>query len=96
MNSLDTTQQLGVALIENIPPEITDSQLVDYFSSMRDVESVQVLKGVASRDAKRNCWINLRNPLKSLSHVGEVAISGNRLQMRLMGYLYPDYNSLHC
>ncbi len=90
MISSDKTQKLGVALIENIPPEITDSQLLDYFSSMRDVESVQVLKGVSALSANRNCWINLRNPLKVLRRVGEVAISGNRLQIRLMGYLlYP-------
>lgn len=90
MKSAGKTQKLGVALIENVPPEITDSQLVDYFSAIRDVESVQVLKGVSARSLKRNCWINLRNPLKALGHTGEVAISGNRLRIRLMGYLlYP-------
>lgn len=89
MNTAGKTQKLGVALIENVPPEVTDSQLVDYFNSMHDVESVQVLEGNSALNTKRNCWINLRNPLK-VSQVREIAISGNRLHVRLMGYLlYP-------
>ncbi len=96
MNSSYKAQRLGVALIENIPPEVTDLQVIDYFSSMRDVESVQVLKGVSSGSENRNCWINLRNPLNALGHFGEVSISGNSLQVRLMGYLYQNHNSLHC
>lgn len=93
MNSSGKTERLGVALIENIPPEVTDLQVIDYFISMRDVESVQVLKGGFPGKENRNCWINMRNPLKALQHIGEVAISGNRLQVSLMGYLYQNYTS---
>lgn len=80
---------LGVALIEDVPPDVTDSQLLDFFTTIHDVESVSVMNIRSSVPATRNCWINVHNPLQTLTQLKGLAISGKRLQVRLMGYLYP-------
>lgn len=95
MKSPDRNQkELGVALIENIPPEISDSQLVDFFATIHDVESIEVLSDLLPAGSKRNCWINLRDPIQTLKELRPVVIAGNRFDVRLMGYLYPNQNRI--
>ena len=85
-----TKQKIGMAIVENVPSQITKSQICQIFSHFYNVTSVLILNDGDLTNNDRFCWVGVINPVDTLNQLSNIAIAGEKLQIRLMGYLYPD------
>jgi RNA recognition motif-containing protein len=86
MNKLATNKTSGVILVDNIPPQTTDSQLTDFFAEIKDVSSIQFIDGKGANH-QRSCWIVVANPTETVKMINISIIAGKKPRARLMGYL---------
>ena len=87
MNKLPANKTIGVVLVDNIPPQTTDSQLDRLFKEMADVSSIQYIAGEGGGKHDRSCWINVSKPAKTVKKINSSTIAGKKPRARLMGYL---------
>jgi len=88
MNKLTAIKTIGVVLVDNIPPQTTDSQLYHFFTEIGDVSSIQYIAGEGAGKHKRSCWINVSKPAKTVEKINSSTIDGKKPRARLMGYLF--------
>ena len=79
-----------MALVENIPSKITKSEIHQVFSHYYNVTSVLILNADDLTNNDHFCWLGVINTVDTLNQLRNIAIAGEKLQIRLMGYLYPD------
>ena len=87
MNNLTQNKTFGVILVDNIPPQTTDSQLQNYFAEIKDVSAIQFIDG-EDADLQRSCWIVVAKPAETVNLINVSTIAGKNPRARLMGYLY--------
>lgn len=87
MNKFPANTTVGVVLVDNIPPQTTDSQLDHFFKEIDDVSSIQHIAGEGDDKHERSCWIKVSKPAKTVQKINSSTIGGNKLRARLMGYL---------
>ena len=87
MNKLTANKTIGIVLVDNIPPQITDSQLNHFFTELDDVSSIQYIAGESAVKHERSCWINVSKPTKTVEKINSSTIAGKKPRARLMGYL---------
>ncbi len=87
MNKLPANKTIGVVLVDNIPPQTTDSQLEHFFKEMDDVSSIQFIPGEGSGKQERSCWIHVSKPTTTVKKINFSTIDGKKPRARLMGYL---------
>lgn len=85
-------QKIGMALVQNVPSQITKPELCRVFSHFYNVTSVLILNDDGLTNNDRLCWLGITNSDDTLNQLSNIAISGEKLQIRLMGYFYPDYD----
>ena len=88
MNKLPANKTIGVVLVDNIPPQTTDSQLYHFFTELDDVSSIQYIAGEAAVKLERSCWINVSKPAETVKKINSSTIAGKKPRARLMGYLF--------
>ena len=88
MNKLLANKIIGVVLVDNIPPQTTDSQLADFFTDVNDVSSVKFINGEGTVNLERSCWIYVSSPFKTVKKINVSTIAGKKPRARLMGYLF--------
>ena len=86
MNKLPANK-IGVVLVDNIPPQTTDSQLDHFFREIDDVSSIQYITGEGACKDERSCWINVSKPAKTVNMINSSTIADKKPRARLMGYL---------
>jgi hypothetical protein len=87
MNKLPANKSVGVVLVDNIPPQTTDSQLDHFFKEIDDVSSIRHIAGEGGDKHARSCWINVSKPSKTVQKINSSTIGGKKPRARLMGYL---------
>ena len=87
MNNLPENKMIGVVLVDNIPPQTTDSQLYHFFTELDDVSSFQYFAGEGAVKHERSCWVNVSKPTKTVEQINTSTIAGKKPRARLMGYL---------
>ena len=87
MNTLPANKTIGVVLVDNIPPQTTDSQLDHFFKGINDVSSIQYIAGQEAGTHSRSCWIHVSMPTKTVKKINFLTIAGTKPRARLMGYL---------
>jgi hypothetical protein len=88
MDKLPAYKTIGVVLVDNIPPQTTDSQLYHFFSEIDDVSLIQCIAGESDVNNQRSCWIHVSKPAKTVKKINVSKITGKKLRARLMGYLF--------
>lgn len=86
MNKLPANKSIGVVLVDNIPPQTTDSQLDHFFKELDDVSSVQYITNGESGTTERSCWIHVSKPAGTVKKINLSNIAGQQPRARLMGY----------
>ncbi|MBU4261477.1 MAG: hypothetical protein KKC76_06290 [Proteobacteria bacterium] len=89
MGNMEEKQQLGVVLVEDIPAEMADSEICQFFSHIDNVASVSVVQDENPAALRRFCWVKVKHPFATLAVLRDMKMAGRSLPMRLMGYLYP-------
>jgi hypothetical protein len=79
---------VGIVLVDNIPPQTTDSQLAQFFKEIDDVSSIQYISGEEGGTHGRSCWIYVSKPTKTVKKINFSTIGGQKPRARLMGYLF--------
>jgi hypothetical protein len=87
MDKRPANKTIGVVLVDNIPPQTTDSQLSHFFTEIDGVSSIQYIAGEGA--GNRSCWIHVSKPAKTVKKINASIIAGEKPRARLMGYLYP-------
>ena len=88
MNNLPADKTSAVVLVDNIPPQTTDSQLDHYFKEMDDVSSIQYITDEIACEDERSCWIHVSKPAKIVKKINSSTIAGRKPRARLMGYMF--------
>jgi hypothetical protein len=88
MNKFPANTTVGVVLVDNIPPQTTDSQLDHYLKEMDDVSSIQYIAGEGSDKHERSCWIKVSKPATTVKKINSSTIDGRKPRARLMGYMF--------
>ena len=92
LSKVDPIQKIGMALVKNVPSQITKSEICQVCSHFYNV--VSVLSFNASDlnliNSDGFCWIGVISPEDTLNELSNITIAGAKLQIQLMGYLYPD------
>ena len=88
MNKLPANKSVGVVLVDNIPPQITDSQRDHFFKEIDDVSSIRYIAVEGGDKHERSCWINVSKPAKTVEKINSSTIGGKKPRARLMGYLF--------
>jgi hypothetical protein len=88
MDKLPAHKVIGVVLVDNIPPQTTDSQLSHFFTEINGVTSIQYITGEGAGNHQRSCWIHVSNPAKTVTKINVSTIVGQTPRARLMGYLF--------
>ena len=88
MNNLPAKQTFGVILVDNIPPQTTDSQLTDFFAEINDVSSIQFIDSEGAGNNQRSCWLTVAKPAETITKINVSTIAGKKPRARLMGYLF--------
>jgi hypothetical protein len=86
MDKLPADKTIGVVLVDNIPPQFTDSQLSLFFSEIDDVSAIQVIEGTGAET--RSCWIHVSKPAETVKKINFSTMDGGKPRARLMGYLF--------
>jgi hypothetical protein len=88
MSEFAKSKNIGVVLVDNIPAQITDSQLSHFFSALDDISSIQVIEAAGAES--RSCWIHVSRPGETIKKINISTIDGEKPRARLMGYLFAD------
>ena len=88
INTSPANKAIGVVLVDNIPPQTTDSQLSHFFTEINGVSWIQCIAGEGAGNHQRSCWIHVSNPAKTVKKINVSIIAGKTLRARLMGYLF--------
>lgn len=88
MNKPPATKIIGVVLVDNIPPQISDSQLYHFLAEMDDVSAIQCIADNSGDILQRSCWIQVSKPSKTVKKINASIIAGKKPRARLMGYLF--------
>ena len=91
MENMLLKQELGVVLVENLTPKISDAEIRKLFGRLENVISVFISKNDDALDTTRYCWLNVQKPHETMKKLSGVAIAGKKLQLRLMGFFYPSF-----
>jgi hypothetical protein len=87
MNKLTANKTIGIVLVDNIPPQITDSQLYHFFTELGEVSSIKCIAGEGAVKHERSCWVHASEPAKTVKKINASTIAGKKPRARLMGYL---------
>ncbi|MBI5559238.1 MAG: PilZ domain-containing protein [Deltaproteobacteria bacterium] len=83
------SQRLGVVLVHDIASHVTDREIHNLFSGMDNVASVAIVQEDDLPCLGRLCWVKVKDPVGTMKKLRHMEIAGERLKLRLMGYLYP-------
>jgi len=89
MENMGGKLRLGVILVEDIASHVADSEIRQFFNRIDNVTDVSVIDADNGASVRRFCWVSVKNPFATVAKLKGMEIAGRRLQMRLMGYLYP-------
>ena len=90
MPNIEPNPKIGMAFVENVPSNITESEICQVFSHYFNVTSVFFLDDACSTNNDRFCWVGLINPEDKINELNSIEIAGSKLHFKLMGYFYPD------
>ncbi|MEW6288564.1 MAG: RNA-binding protein [Thermodesulfobacteriota bacterium] len=89
MENMGDKLRLGVFLVEDIASQVADSEIRQFFNHIDNVTDVSEIQTDNGSPVRRFCWVSVKNPFATAAMLKGMEIAGRRLQMRLMGYLYP-------
>ena len=81
--------KIGVLLVDNVSPLLTDEQLYSYFKGVENVTEVHITNNSHNPNVNRYCWVNVKDTPKTLCQLDNTKICNCTLSVRLMGYFYP-------
>jgi hypothetical protein len=87
MNNIHANKNHGVILVDTISPQATDGQLIDFFTEINDVSSIQFINSEDPANHHRSCWIVVSKPAETVKKINVSTIAGEKPRARLMGYL---------
>lgn len=83
-------QQVGILLIENIPPQITDTCLYQFFNNFSTISCIIISNNKNNETSKRYCWIEVKEIPVTMRTLKRLWIDRFGLNIRMMGYRYPS------
>jgi hypothetical protein len=89
-----THQMFWVAHIDNLPLEASKTEVRDLFVKYGDVHSI-ILHSQKDAARQNRCgWIVMKQADKAVRALNGSSFAGHRLQIKLMGLLFPNMASL--
>lgn len=86
-----TKQELGVLLVDNFSSQVTDEEIYSFFRQVDSVTSVHITHNENVTASNRHCWVNVKNTPGTICTLDHLVFGGDRLNIHLMGYFYPDF-----
>jgi hypothetical protein len=83
-----------VAHIDNLPLKASKTEVLELFVRYGDVHSVVLHTHKDSGRQNRCGWIIMKNAGRAVRALNESNLAGHRLQVKLMGLLFPNMTSI--
>ena len=91
MKTKMSQKEIGVLLVDNCSPQVTDKEIYSFFSRVENVTAVNIIHKGGATDLNRYCWLNVENTPETMYKLNNLTLGGSKLNIRLMGYFYPEF-----
>jgi hypothetical protein len=86
-----TKREIGVLLVDNFSPHVSDKEIYSFFKHVDNVTDINITHNGNGLNEKRFCWVNVQDTPETIRKINKPVLGDERLNIRLMGYYYPDH-----